>query len=68
MQNKVLKVLKVNKNKCPQNHICPAIRVCPVGAISQKGYDLPTVDMNKCIRCGRCVDFCPKGALTLESI
>lgn len=60
------RVLQVSKSRCPQNHACPAIRVCPVGAITQQGYAAPVVDMNKCIKCGKCVKFCPMKALSLE--
>ena len=62
---KVKKEMKliVNKNKCPQNHKCPSIAVCPKGAISQKDiYSLPEVDNEKCVLCGKCMQFCPKGA------
>lgn len=53
----------VNAHKCPQNHRCPSIAVCPVGAISQRdNYSLPVVDPEKCIACGKCMQFCPKGA------
>jgi len=53
----------VNPKKCPQNHRCPSIAVCPVGAISQKdSYSLPVIDTEKCIVCGKCMKFCPKGA------
>jgi Fe-S-cluster-containing hydrogenase component 2 len=55
--------IKVIKNRCPQNHPCPSIRVCPVGALTQDGYSAPTVDESKCIDCGKCVKFCPMGAL-----
>lgn len=34
----------VDKNRCPQNHPCPSVRVCPVGALIQKGFDAPQVD------------------------
>ncbi|HOJ50269.1 MAG TPA: 4Fe-4S binding protein [Spirochaetota bacterium] len=54
--------MKVNKNRCPQNHRCPAVRICPVGAIEQKGFGLPIIN-NKCIKCGRCISFCPMGAI-----
>ena len=60
------KILKVNKSKCPQNHPCPSVKICPVGALSQVGFAAPAVDLNKCIACGKCVQFCPKKALTLE--
>lgn len=53
----------VNKQKCPQNHKCPSITVCPKGAISQQDItSLPVVDAEKCIVCGKCMRFCPKGA------
>jgi ferredoxin len=58
--------LTVKTSRCPQNHPCPSIRVCPVGALSQKGYAAPVVDMDKCIKCGKCVRFCPMRALALE--
>ncbi|MDD3053902.1 MAG: 4Fe-4S binding protein [Endomicrobiaceae bacterium] len=53
----------VDKDLCPQNHKCPAIEVCPENAISQKGFGLPVIDQSKCIVCGKCIKFCPKGAI-----
>lgn len=53
----------VNSQKCPQNHKCPSIAICPMGAISQKDINsLPEVDETKCILCGKCKNYCPKGA------
>lgn len=60
------KTLVVKKERCPQNHTCPSVGVCPVEALSQVGFDAPIVDMDKCIKCGKCVKFCPMGALRLE--
>ena len=60
------KTLRVIVEKCPQNHPCPSVRVCPVGALSQVAHQAPTVDHGKCIRCGTCSNFCPKKALVLE--
>ncbi|MGB4438262.1 MAG: 4Fe-4S binding protein [Sedimentibacter sp.] len=60
------KKLNVNKSSCPQNHSCPAIRVCPVGALTQKGYAAPKVDLDKCIKCGKCTKLCPMRALLFE--
>ncbi|MEA4813775.1 MAG: 4Fe-4S binding protein [Oscillospiraceae bacterium] len=60
------KKLVVNKHRCPQNHPCPSVRVCPVGALSQSGFSAPVVDQDKCISCGKCVRFCPMRALNLE--
>ena len=59
---------KININKCPQNHACPAMRLCPVGAITQDGFNAPVIDMDKCIGCGKCTAFCPKKALYLEEV
>jgi len=59
------KQLVVIKNKCPQNHPCPSVLICPVGALKQKGFSAPTVDMNTCISCGKCTKFCPRKALEL---
>ena len=56
-------MLKVNLKKCPQDHKCPAITVCPVGAISQKDFNLPVIDNEKCIECLKCTIFCPKKAI-----
>ena len=58
--------LVVKVNRCPQNHPCPSVRVCPVDALKQVGYAAPIVDMDKCIKCGKCVRFCPMRALVLE--
>lgn len=60
-----MKIIVV-KDKCPQNHPCPAIDVCPVGALSQKGNNAPEVDATVCIGCGACTNICPTGALQLE--
>lgn len=60
------KRLNVLMEKCPQSHPGPSVKVCPVGALSQVGFNAPTVDHDKCIRCGKCSNFCPKKALVLE--
>ena len=48
----------IRKELCPQNHPCPTLRVCPVGAIIQEGYNVPTIDDEKCICCCKCVQSC----------
>ena len=58
--------LIVKTKNCPQNHPCPSVNVCPAGALSQRGFAAPDVDMDKCIKCGKCTKFCPKRALVLE--
>lgn len=53
----------VNEQKCPQNHKCPAMAICPKSAIFQKDTNsLPVIDQEKCIICGKCIQYCPKGA------
>lgn len=47
----------------PQNHRCPLLTVCPVGAITQSGFGLPVIDPEKCIECGKCVGHCGKQAI-----
>lgn len=60
------KRLRVIVENCPQNHRCPSVKICPVGALTQEGKSAPVVDEEKCIRCGKCSNFCPKKALVLE--
>ena len=59
------KVLRVIKSRCPQNHRCPSVRVCPVKALKQKWFAAPTVDYEACVACGKCANYCPMGALQL---
>ncbi|NWJ52406.1 MAG: 4Fe-4S binding protein [Bacteroidetes bacterium] len=59
--------LYISPNYCPQNHRCPIISVCPVGAISQNGYGLPIIDESKCTECGKCVRYCPMRAVIKNS-
>ncbi|MCH3916861.1 MAG: 4Fe-4S binding protein [Spirochaetia bacterium] len=56
--------IRIRKGLCPQNHPCPAVRVCPSHAIKQQGFSQPTVDAEKCINCGRCLHYCPYGVFT----
>lgn len=58
--------LEVIKNRCPQNHRCPAIAACPFEALKQEGFAAPTVDEEICTKCGKCTRRCPMGALVLN--
>lgn len=60
------KTLTVNKNRCPQNHLCPSVGVCPVGALTQNGFSAPVVDHEKCTKCGKCIRRCPMRALKFQ--
>jgi ferredoxin len=52
----------VVKERCPQNHPCPSVRVCPTGALKQKGFSAPEVNADICTDCTKCVKYCPMGA------
>lgn len=58
--------MKVDSKRCPQNHRCPAIRQCPVDAITQQDNRLPVIDRDKCIHCMSCVLYCPMNAIRDE--
>lgn len=60
------KSVVVKTSRCPQNHPCPSVRVCPTGALTQQGFHAPIIHSEKCITCAKCVRFCPKNALVLE--
>ncbi len=52
-------MIVTNPAACPQNHACPAVRHCPVGAIIQDTiYSAPRIDQEACIDCGACHDVC----------
>ena len=63
-----MKTLNVIPANCPQNHPCPSVNVCPEGALEQDGMSAPFVDISKCTKCGKCVRFCPMGALEIRDI
>jgi len=52
-------MIKILKEKCPQNHTCPMITKYLVQAITQDGFSAPTLDNSKCIKCQICVNGCP---------
>ena len=54
----------VVQRRCPQDHPCPCVRICPVDAVSQEGFSAPKIDKDKCMECGECVRFCPYQAIT----
>ena len=54
----------VISHRCPQDHPCPCVRMCPEDAVIQHGFAAPEIDKNKCVDCGACVDICPYKAIT----
>ncbi len=61
MIDRDLPILYQKKEECCGCSACYA--VCPVLAISmipdEEGFLYPTIDINKCIRCYRCLLVCP---------
>ncbi|MDD3393757.1 MAG: 4Fe-4S ferredoxin [Clostridia bacterium] len=58
------KLAKINLNRCPQNHACPSMRVCPVKALTQENnFSAPIIHEDLCIGCGKCAKACPRKAL-----
>ena len=51
-------------SRCPHNHPCPLVNLCPAGAIVQRGFAAPEIDSDKCIDCGVCSASCAYGAVT----
>lgn len=64
-----MKVAVIKKNKCDRSPFCPVKRVCPVGAVTQKGSffrkEVPVIDKEKCIGCKKCIAVCPMGAVKM---
>ena len=38
-----------------------------LGALTQEGFEAPKIDYEKCIKCGKCSNFCPRKALVLDT-
>ena len=55
--------IKVDRDVCPHDHVCPLIKSCPAVAISQGQDGYPVIDYAVCAECGVCVDECPKQAM-----
>ena len=69
----LVNVIKFACNRCPEkmvkvSDLCqgclahPCMEVCPKGAITWES-GRSTIDQEKCIKCGRCVDVCPYHAI-----
>lgn len=60
-------MIVIDAVRCPQNHPCPSVKLCPTGAISQENNTgLPAIDIAKCTECGQCIVFCPMKAISKQ--
>jgi len=60
--------VSVEESRCPKNHPCPVVRVCPADAITQKSiFSAPEIDQENCANCGKCVKMCGYGAFQVVS-
>ena len=48
----------IDKKKCPADHNCPLVILCPVKAITQTGFAAPEINTRICTECKRCVNHC----------
>lgn len=64
------KIAVINENVCDKSPFCPVKRVCPVKAVTQDvkffAAGVPVVDPEKCIGCGKCVNYCPMRAVSMQ--
>ena len=59
-----MNTIKIEAERCPKNHPCPVIRICPAGAITQNNiFSAPELDEEKCAQCGLCTGFCGYNAI-----
>lgn len=60
------KQVNLIKERCPNNHKCRVVKLCPAKALSQKEKEVPKIDKEKCISCQKCITLCPKNVFILE--
>jgi Fe-S-cluster-containing hydrogenase component 2 len=70
-----VKKANVEKSMCDGSPFCPAKRVCPQKAITQKssggilsklfGGGTAEVTRSLCTGCGKCVQYCPHHAISM---
>ena len=52
-------MIEVREQFCPKNHPCPAVSMCPQGAIVQDDvFSAPRIDHDLCTECGVCTGTC----------
>lgn len=54
--------------RCHQCKTAPCVAMCPTGALQQAENGEIIMRVHFCMACKMCIDVCPYGAITLESI
>ncbi len=63
------KKLILDLQKCPANHHCQAVAVCPMDALYQADeHHAPEINYNLCVACGACTRRCGKQALQIIEV
>lgn len=62
------KVAVIDQVRCDRSPFCPVKRVCPVHAVKGSLFQAPQVDNSACIGCGKCVSYCPTGAVKMVNL
>ncbi|BEP29659.1 4Fe-4S dicluster domain-containing protein [Helicovermis profundi] len=70
---KSVKKAIIDSNICDRFIFCPVKRACPVKAITQQKVsffkaNVPVIDADACIGCGKCIPVCPHGAVKMKSV
>lgn len=58
--------MNILRERCPQKHICKAVKNCPAKAITQEGKKAPEMNKELCNGCGTCASLCPKNVFIIE--
>lgn len=67
-----MKYAYIEQELCDRSPGCPPIKICPVNAIYHEktnflSYGPSIVNKDVCIGCGKCVNYCPRGAIKIVS-
>ncbi|GAU77143.1 ATP-binding protein [Fusibacter sp. 3D3] len=62
------KVAVIDQGRCDRSPFCPVKRVCPVNAVKGSMFSAPSVSAEDCIGCGKCISYCPMGAVQMVTL
>ncbi|PKM82670.1 MAG: 4Fe-4S ferredoxin [Firmicutes bacterium HGW-Firmicutes-14] len=55
----------IDTKKCDKSPGCPARRICPADAIEREESNEPYFVNAYCQGCGKCINFCPRRAISM---